>query len=153
VLVKPFAPGLTTNLVITTDRRSYHLQLDSTEKTAMTAISWTYASDQLTTLRRQNAVAEAALPVASNLALENIRFRHAITGDNPPWKPVRTFDDGTRSISSFPAASIRAKPRRCLWWARTTAANSSITACAAITTSLTASLPPPNCASGPNRNR
>ncbi|MDF1719192.1 MAG: P-type conjugative transfer protein TrbG [Minwuia sp.] len=102
VLVKPFAPGLTTNLVITTDRRSYHLQLDSTEKTAMAAISWTYASDQLTTLRRQNAVAEAALPVASNVALENIRFRYAITGDNPPWKPVRVFDDGHKVYVEFP---------------------------------------------------
>ncbi|PKP96381.1 MAG: P-type conjugative transfer protein TrbG [Alphaproteobacteria bacterium HGW-Alphaproteobacteria-13] len=102
VLVKPFAPGLTTNLVITTDRRSYHLQLDSTEKTAMAAISWTYASDQLTTLRRQNAVAEAALPVASNLALENIRFRYRISGDNPPWKPVRAFDDGQKVYIEFP---------------------------------------------------
>lgn len=102
VLVKPFAPGLTTNLVITTDRRSYHLQLDSTEKTAMAAISWTYPSDQLTTLRRQNAVAEAALPVASSLALENIRFRYRISGDNPPWKPVRAFDDGHKVYIEFP---------------------------------------------------
>jgi type IV secretion system protein VirB9 len=38
VLVKPFAPGINTNLVITTDRRSYHLQLESTEKTAMAAM-------------------------------------------------------------------------------------------------------------------
>ena len=102
VLVKPFAPGLTTNLVITTDRRSYHLQLDSTEKTAMAAISWTYASDQLTTLRRQNAKAEGALPVASNVALENIRFRYAIIGDNPAWKPVRVFDDGHKVYVEFP---------------------------------------------------
>lgn len=35
ILVKPFAPGLRTNLVITTDRRSYHLQLESTAATAM----------------------------------------------------------------------------------------------------------------------
>ena len=102
VLVKPFAPGLTTNLVITTDRRAYHLQLDSTEKTAMAAISWTYPSDQLTMLRRQNAVAEAALPIASNIALDNIRFRYAISGDNPPWKPVRAFDDGHKVYIEFP---------------------------------------------------
>ncbi len=102
VLVKPFAPGLTTNLVITTDRRAYHLQLDSTEKTAMASISWTYASDHLTMLRRQNAVAEATLPVASNIALDNIRFRYAITGDNPPWKPVRAFDDGHKVYIEFP---------------------------------------------------
>src|SRR3546814_21115297 len=34
VLVKPFAPGLTTSLVIATDRRTYHLQLESTDDTA-----------------------------------------------------------------------------------------------------------------------
>ena len=102
VLVKPFAPGLATNLVITTDRRAYHLQLESTEKTAMAAISWTYPSDKLTTLRRRNAAAEAALPVASNVSLGNIRFRYAISGDNPPWKPLRAFDDGRKVYIEFP---------------------------------------------------
>jgi len=102
MLVKPFAPGLKTNLVITTDRRAYHLQLESTETTAMAAISWTYPSDQITALRRQNAAAEAALPVVSNLVLENIRFRYRISGDNPPWKPVRAFDDGHKVYIEFP---------------------------------------------------
>ncbi len=37
LLVKPFAAGLSTNLVITTDRRVYHVQLTSTASTAMTA--------------------------------------------------------------------------------------------------------------------
>lgn len=102
VLVKPFAPGLMTNLVITTDRRSYHLQLESTDKTAMAAISWTYSEDQIIALRRRNAEAEAAMPVASNVALEDVRFRYAITGDRPPWRPVRAFDDGHKVYIEFP---------------------------------------------------
>jgi hypothetical protein len=57
VLVKPFAAGLSTNLVITTDRRSYHLQLNSTPATAMAALSWTYPADALIALRRQQAAA------------------------------------------------------------------------------------------------
>ena len=103
VLVKPFAPGLKTNLVITTDRRSYHLQMDSTEKTAMAALSWTYPQDQLTALRHQNAEADAAQPIAANLAVEAIRFRYAISGDTPPWKPLRAFDDGHKVYIEFPA--------------------------------------------------
>jgi type IV secretion system protein VirB9 len=103
VLVKPFAPGLKTNLVIATDRRSYHLQLESTEKTSMAAISWTYPQDQIIALHLQNAEAEAVQPVASNLCLENIRFRYAITGDNPPWRPARAFDDGRHVYIEFPA--------------------------------------------------
>lgn len=102
VLVKPFASGLKTNLVITTDRRAYHLQLESTEKTSMAAISWTYPQDQITALRRRNAEADAATPVASNVALENLRFRYAISGDNPPWRPVRAFDDGHKVYIEFP---------------------------------------------------
>jgi type IV secretion system protein TrbG len=103
VLVKPFAAGLKTNLVITTDRRSYHLQLESTDKTYMAALSWTYPMDTLMALRAQNRQAESLQPVASGIALENIRFRYAITGDNPPWRPLRAFDDGTKVYIEFPS--------------------------------------------------
>ncbi|SJZ31073.1 type IV secretion system protein VirB9 [Enhydrobacter aerosaccus] len=103
VLVKPFAAGLKTNLVITTDRRTYHLAMESTEKTAMAAISWTYPQDALVALKKQNAQAEAAAPVANAVALENLRFRYDITGDRPPWRPVRAFDDGSKVYIEFPA--------------------------------------------------
>jgi len=102
ILVKPFAPNLETNMVITTDRRAYHLALESTEKTAMAAVSWTYPEDQLIVLRAQNERADAAAPVATGLALEDLQFRYAITGDNPPWRPVRAFDDGSKVYVEFP---------------------------------------------------
>ena len=103
VLVKPFAPGLATNMVITTDRRAYHLALESTDRTAMAAISWTYPQDQLVALRQQNLEAEAAKPVAEGVALTNLKFRYAITGDNPPWRPLRAWDDGNKVYIEFPA--------------------------------------------------
>ena len=40
VLVKPIRSGLKTNLVITTSRRTYLLELTSTEKTWMASVSW-----------------------------------------------------------------------------------------------------------------
>ncbi len=40
ILVKPTRPDLQTNLVINTDRRTYHLELNSTEKTYMASVSW-----------------------------------------------------------------------------------------------------------------
>lgn len=103
VLVKPFAPGLVTNMVITTDRRAYHLALESTDKTAMAAISWTYPQDRLVTLQRQNIRAEQAKPIADSVALTNLKFRYTITGDNPPWRPVRAWDDGNKVYIEFPA--------------------------------------------------
>lgn len=68
----------------------------------MAAISWTYSEDQIIALRQRNAQAEGAMPVASNVALENIRFRYSITGDTPPWRPMRAFDDGSKVYIEFP---------------------------------------------------
>jgi len=103
VLVKPFAPGLKTNLVIMTDRRSYHLVLESTDRTSMAAISWTYPQDQLVALRQQNERADAVAPIAENVALADLKFRYAITGAMPPWRPVRAFDDGAHVYIEFPS--------------------------------------------------
>jgi type IV secretion system protein VirB9 len=47
ILVKPTRPDLVTNLVINTDRRTYHLELRSAEKTYMASVSWAYPQDQL----------------------------------------------------------------------------------------------------------
>ncbi|WBO24336.1 P-type conjugative transfer protein TrbG [Sphingomonas abietis] len=102
VLVKPFAPDLHTNMVITTDRRTYHLALDSTDATAMAAVSWTYPQDQLVALQRQNAQADAAKPAAIGIDLDDLHFRYAITGDNPAWRPVRAWDDGSKVYIEFP---------------------------------------------------
>jgi len=103
VLVKPFATGLKTNLVIMTDRRSYHLVMESTDKTSMAAISWTYPQDQLVVLHQQNERAEAVAPVAENVPLEDLHFRYEVTGDSPPWRPTRAFDDGTHVYIEFPS--------------------------------------------------
>jgi P-type conjugative transfer protein TrbG len=101
ILVKPFAPNLRTNLVITTDRRSYHLQLDSTDNTAMAVVSWTYPQDALASAKRK--LEEARTTVESQISIENLKFRYAISGDSPPWKPVRAFDDGSKVFIEFPA--------------------------------------------------
>lgn len=103
VLVKPTRTGLKTNLVITTNRRMYLLELSSTPQAWMASVSWDYPKDRMLALQKQAQLAQAASPVDSGLSLEQIRFRYAITGDSPPWKPLRAFDDGQRVYIQFPA--------------------------------------------------
>ncbi|WP_295443993.1 P-type conjugative transfer protein TrbG, partial [uncultured Thiodictyon sp.] len=103
ILVKPTRIGLKTNLVITTNRRTYLLELSSTPQAWMASVSWDYPKDRLLALQKQAQQALAAAPVDSGLALEQIRFRYAISGDNPPWQPLRAFDDGERVYIQFPA--------------------------------------------------
>ena len=102
ILVKPTRPELMTNLVINTDRRTYHMELRSTEKTYMASVSWQYPQDQLIALRRQNAEAQAAQPVSSGIDLAKVNFRYEVTGDRAPWRPLRAFDDGRQVFIEFP---------------------------------------------------
>lgn len=104
ILVKPFAAGLSTNLIITTDRRAYHLQLESIPKTAMAALSWTYPQDELIAIKRAAEPQRAAAPAVNGLAVEKLNFAYAISGDNPPWRPLRAFDDGQQTFIEFPAS-------------------------------------------------
>ena len=102
ILLKPTRPDLTTNLVINTDRRTYHLELHSDEKTYMASVSWAYPGDQLIALRRQAAEADAAAPIATGVDINTLNFRYRIEGDNPPWRPLRVFDDGRKVFIEFP---------------------------------------------------
>jgi type IV secretion system protein TrbG len=104
VLVKPYSAGLNTNLVITTDRRAYHVRLVSTSATALSSMRWTYRQDELLALRRKVDAAQAAAPIASGLAIEQLHFNYAISGDKPAWRPVRVFDDGVKTYVEFPAS-------------------------------------------------
>ncbi len=103
VLVKPIRKGLKTNLVITSNRRTYLIELTSTERAWMASVSWEYPKDRMLALQRQASQAQAAAPVDAGLSLEQLRFRYAITGANPPWKPLRAFDDGQKVYIQFPA--------------------------------------------------
>ncbi len=103
ILVKPTRLDIGTNLVINTDRRTYHIELRATASTYMASVSWTYPQDQLIALRGANAAAAASAPVAAGIDLAALNFRYRIEGDRVPWKPVRAFDDSAQVFIEFPA--------------------------------------------------
>ncbi len=125
ILVKPIGADLETNLVITTDRRTYHLELRSADKTYMASVSWTYPASQLLALKGQQAKSETASAVLADVSvnLEQLRFRYRLDGD-APWKPICVFDDGTKVYIQFPSgfAQSEAPPyisHRSRWQAST----------------------------------
>jgi len=102
VLVKPVASGLSTNIVITTDRRTYHLALTSADHVAMVALSWAYPQDALIAVKAAQERTAAEQPVASGLQLDQLHFNYVISGDQPSWRPLRAFDDGRQTFLEFP---------------------------------------------------
>jgi type IV secretion system protein VirB9 len=100
VLVKPTRPDITTNLVITTDRRTYMVELRSGEKPYMPAIAWVYPQSPAD--RRASVPATPIIPPA---AARN--YRYGLTGDTPPWKPVAVYDDGRHVYVEFPRGIVQ----------------------------------------------
>ena len=102
ILVKPTRGDLATNLIINTDRRTYHLELRATPATYMASVSWTYPQDQLIAVRGSYAAAASAAPVAAGIDLAALNFNYAINGDKTSWRPLRAYDDGIRVFIEFP---------------------------------------------------
>ena len=102
ILVKPTRPDLVTNLVINTDRRTYLLELRSTEKTYMASVSWHYPEDQLIALRRQNARPRRrrrSTPASTSTHSTSATPSRATIR---PGGRSRAFDDGRKVYIEFP---------------------------------------------------
>jgi len=109
ILVKPTRSDIATNLVINTDRRTYHIELRSNAQTYMASVSWTYPQDDLIALREAAVAEERAAPIASGLDIARLDFGYVISGDKPEWRPVRAFDDGVRVYVEFPQAAAQSE--------------------------------------------
>lgn len=99
VLVKPTRADISTNLVITTDRRIYLIELRASDEMWMPAVAWAYPAPPAT-----RATAPAA-PIIPAKAARN--YRYGLSGDNPPWRPITVFDDGRRVYVVFPRGIIQ----------------------------------------------
>ena len=106
ILVKPTDPGIVTNLVINTNRRTYHVELRSTPSTYMASVTWSYPQDELIAIqaRGAEAVAQEATRIANGLDAEKLNFAYRVSGERPAWRPVQVFDDGKKSYILFPKA-------------------------------------------------
>ncbi|MFN7028331.1 MAG: P-type conjugative transfer protein TrbG [Sphingopyxis sp.] len=101
LLVKPVRSDITTNMIINTDRRTYHVELRATPSAYMASVSWTYPADELLAVKRAEAEAARSAPVAAGIALPSLSFAYKLSGDRVPWRPVRVFDDGRQTFVEF----------------------------------------------------
>jgi len=102
VLVKPKEPGITTDLIIVTNRRSYHFSLH-TRTPYMPQIAFYYPDDvRHAEAARRRALRHAVRQAADAPPHKPLNFAYAISGPNVAWKPVLAFDDGEHTYLQFP---------------------------------------------------
>ena len=94
ILVKPTRPDIATNLVLNTDRRTYLIELRSTEDTYMPAVAWAYP-DRPRRPQRTATLAPVIPPPSQRV------HRSALAGDATPWRPITVFDDRRRVYVVF----------------------------------------------------
>lgn len=102
ILVKPTRPDIMTNLVVTTDRRTYMIELRAREALYMPSVAWAYPAQPVG--QRQTVPAAPIIPAE---AARNYRYGLQVQGDSPPWRPVSVFDDGRRVYVVFPAGIVQ----------------------------------------------
>lgn len=104
VMLKPVRGGLHTNVVLTTDQRTYLIDASSSVGPAYTSmVGWNYPQEQM----REIATARAAQAqtVAAGVVIDNLHFDYdirPIRSRRPAWEPVRVFDDGLKTYIQFP---------------------------------------------------
>lgn len=101
LVVKPTEGGLTTSMVVTTSRRTYHIQLRSHVRDYMARVGFEYPEDVSARLADVNARMQASVIPGAGVPAERLDFAYGLSG-NASWRPSRVYSDGTKTYIQFP---------------------------------------------------
>ncbi len=103
LIVKPSEPGLVTSMVVTTSRRTYHIQLKSHPTQYMARVGFEYPEDVRGRMAEINARLEASVIPGAGVPAEHLNFAYSVSG-NASWRPTRVYGDGTKTYIQFPSS-------------------------------------------------
>ena len=101
LIVKPTETGLDTNVIIPTDRRTYHLRLVSSADHYVSSVGFDYPEEQQqawqslvkTSSRSDSSVTTGEMPTVAVDRL-NFNYRIKVVKGKPTFRPLRAMDDG-----------------------------------------------------------
>jgi len=103
LIVKPSEPGLVTSMVVTTSRRTYHIQLKSHPSQYMARVGFEYPEEVSTKLADINARLETG--GVAGTAPDKLNFSYSASG-NASWRPKRIYSDGVKTYIQFPKSLL-----------------------------------------------
>jgi len=107
LIIKTMDVGLETTLIVMTDRRTYRLKLRSHRTEYIPAFSFVYPEETQAKWdaykRRQSQEKEVATIPQTGEYLGDLTFDYDVDG-KAPWKPVRVYNDGVKTIIEMPDA-------------------------------------------------
>lgn len=103
LIVKPAEPGLETSMVVTTSRRTYHIELKSDATQFMPRVGFDYPEDVDAKLAALGQQIQASVVPGAGVPADELDFNFSATG-NAPWRPTRIYSDGNKTYIQFPSA-------------------------------------------------
>lgn len=111
LIIKPSEADLNSNMVVTTDRRIYNIQLISKAEDWMPSVSFYYPEDAQTQWatyydkqERRNQEQHKPLPVEPQTVFAKNTPQYKLSGDKPSWRPVKVYADEQKTYIKFPAS-------------------------------------------------
>jgi len=95
LIVKPLEDEIETNLILTTQRRVYHLRALAGDY-YMPQIAWSYPDDEAREVQFQKIKEDKTETLG--IVPEKLRFNYDVKGSDYKWKPIRVFDDGSKTF-------------------------------------------------------
>ena len=111
IVVKPSQPGISTNLLIHTDRRTYNLDFTSSEGVQyLRGVAFSYQTNDLTYLftsnkKKSDKELEDKMQVNNfDIELEDMYTKYnIINAAKVDWSPEAVFDDGSKTYIRMPS--------------------------------------------------
>lgn len=103
LIVKPAESGLVTSMVVTTSRRTYHIQLKSHHSQYMARVGFEYPEDVNARFAEINARIEASIVPGAGMPADQLDFGYRMTG-SARWQPTRIYSDGLKTYIQFPGS-------------------------------------------------
>ncbi len=105
LIIKVRDVGLDTSLVVSTNRRAYYLRLRSHRTRYMPQVAFSYPEDATVALaalkaRQSRETRDQTIKTTGDY-FPRLHFDYDVSG-SAAWKPVRVYNDGTRTVIQMP---------------------------------------------------
>ena len=107
LFIKPVDVGLESSVVVTTDRRVYHLRLISRKNDFTPYVGFVYAADlqaQVKAAQAQEKRTKTWQTTDKGVDLSSLNFGYEVEGSTA-WKPEQVYDDGRKMYIQLPGSA------------------------------------------------
>lgn len=107
LVLKPIRPDISTNVLVTTDRHEYLLDLRSvdSDRPFNPRVAWNYPQEfqklQITRQQAKTRAEESETIVGADPSKLDFRYRIETVSGDPAWKPTQVFTDGRQTWIQF----------------------------------------------------